>query len=357
MERKKRTKKSLVSRCKGSFLAILRVTGGNRTFRWILQHCRSLNVGLPWALCLIPVGFFVQMRGNVPANPRGCGGKCDGFLSVLRLPALQAVVPHVPQGVTVGTWRDEGADGMFRSFTAVHGIFSLFFFFFFFCRRNIFLSFSFSLFIYMDVFVLLISKGLCENTCFSVCFGRFCDVFLTCFWLFLAVFRLFFARFPSKNACFSLKIACFSSFFVRFLPFFVYFPLFFDGFSSFFTEFLSETDGFSLFFVCFLLFFTSVLLFFASIPLFFRLVLFPLCGLSAVSLQVASSLFVSLSHSGFRGMMYPFSISTPLPDMSLTGVYCQSKTGGVSEVLQYSVEKTLTLLACLIKKYDICSHD
>ncbi len=223
MERKKRTKKSLVSRCKGSFLAILRVTGGNRTFRWILQHCRSLNVGLPWALCLIPVGFFVQMRGNVPANPRGCGGKCDDFLSVLRLPALQAVVPHVPQGVAVGTWRDEGADGMFRSFTAVHGIFSLFFFFFFFCRRNIFLSFSFSLFIYMDVFVLLVSKGLCANVCSSVCFGRFCDVFLTCFWLFLVVF-----------GCFSLV---FRSFSIKKRLFFIKNRLFFVIFRSFSTIF------------------------------------------------------------------------------------------------------------------------
>ena len=118
MERKKRTKKSLVSRCKGSFLAILRVTGGYRTFRWILQHCRSLNVGLPWALCLIPVGFSVQMRGNVPANPRGCGGKCDGFLSVLRLPALQAVVPHVPQGVT---GRDVEGRRSGRDVPVVHG--------------------------------------------------------------------------------------------------------------------------------------------------------------------------------------------------------------------------------------------
>ncbi len=82
----------------------------------------------------------------------------------------------------------------------------------------------------MDVFVLLISKGLCANICSSVCFGRFCDVFLTCFWLFLAVFCSFFARFPSKNACFSLKIACFSSFFVRFLPFFACFLLVFRCF-------------------------------------------------------------------------------------------------------------------------------
>ena len=194
MERKKRTKKSLVSRCKGSFLAILRVTGGNRTFRWILQHCRSLNVGLPWALCLIPVGFFVQMRGNVPANPRGCGGKCDGFLSVLRLPALQAVVPHVPQGVTVGTWRDEGADGMFRSFTAVHGIFSLFFFFFFFCRRNIFLSLFLFLYIWMCLCCLFqrvcVQMSVLQSV--LVAFVTFFSLVFGCFWLFFACFSLVF---------------------------------------------------------------------------------------------------------------------------------------------------------------------
>ena len=48
------------------------------------------------------------MRGNVPANPRGCGGKCGGFLPVLRFPALQAVVP---QGVIVGKCRGVVGDG------------------------------------------------------------------------------------------------------------------------------------------------------------------------------------------------------------------------------------------------------
>ncbi len=56
--------------------------------------------GFLWALCRIPLGFSGQMRGNVPANPRGFGGKCGGFLPVLRLPMLQAVVL---QGVVVGT--------------------------------------------------------------------------------------------------------------------------------------------------------------------------------------------------------------------------------------------------------------
>ena len=146
----------------------------------------------------------------------------------------------------------------------------------------------------MDVFVLLISKGLCANICSSVCFGRFCDVFLTCCWLFLAVFCSFFARFPSKNACFSLKIACFSSFFVRFLPFFACFPLFFDGFSSFFTEFLSETDGFSLFFVCFLLFFLLRFCFFC-----FNSAVLPACFVSSLRLvgRVSAGRFVVVCFS------------------------------------------------------------
>ena len=178
----------------------------------------------------------------------------------------------------------------------------------------------------MGVFVLLVLKELWANVCLSVCSDCLCAALPTCL-------PLFSTCFPSKNACFS-------SFSVCFLPFFACFPLFFDGFSSFFTgfslffiEFSSETDGFSLFFVCFLLFFDSVLflfaselssemikakLFFASVPLlFFLLVLFLLCGLAVVFLRVISSSIVPPSHSSFRGIMYPSSISNR-PDSSTT---------------------------------------
>ena len=67
-------------------------------------------VGLSRALCPIPLGFSGQMRGNVPANPRGWCGKCGGFLPVLRFQTLQT---FVTQGTVVRTWRGGGADGMF----------------------------------------------------------------------------------------------------------------------------------------------------------------------------------------------------------------------------------------------------
>ena len=55
------------------------------------------------------------MRGNVPANPRGYGNKCGGFLPVLRLSTLQA---SVPQGVVVGMCRGVVGGGG----TVVHAV-------------------------------------------------------------------------------------------------------------------------------------------------------------------------------------------------------------------------------------------